>query len=556
MAPPRARTGNMSPSINGNLHNNINPTAPFTLANTRESYRDLLIFEERLKQNAARLAGQRRKYEAFLLSLVLSTVTLAYKVVLAPSPYNAVQFALSGLLLVAIVTLVLFFATGVYSEKIAYAYKFVPQANRALRYFNIYLNTKRPPRSWSLSPLRLFTSTTISKSAPTSNGTSATTSARTSRSASPTSSPSTVPRSGNHRARSTGSSPLSSPTRSAIPLAPLPPSQNPRGELVFSSRVTPAFREGYERYRAEWERRRKPTRKERSWYAKVKDSLTDSSSTVSQRTSEGTKRTPSAPSADGQDAGRALQNVEKPDLRKSTSAVSIDSISARIEQDVNALDGRLSTTSFEAEQQRGRPDRKRTISLTRLPVQASFAPSSSAPVSQVHRSASSSSLSSAFSITFSSSATSSRRPSPFRREDVTTHPTSLSAPSSPSLSEMSSRPPTPDLPARIETRLVGATTSRREFFTDRHVSKISDAESASDEETSPRSESVFGSPVSTDGLSLAERRKEEMRRRHPLLSRSSESSLATSLQSDADAVQEDDDAKVGATIVNDTRQDV
>lgn len=33
------------------------------LAHTREAYRDLLIFEERLKQNSERLASQRRKYE-------------------------------------------------------------------------------------------------------------------------------------------------------------------------------------------------------------------------------------------------------------------------------------------------------------------------------------------------------------------------------------------------------------------------------------------------------------------------------------------------------------
>lgn len=36
---------------------------PVQLANSREAYRDLLIFEERLKQNSIRLAGQRNKYE-------------------------------------------------------------------------------------------------------------------------------------------------------------------------------------------------------------------------------------------------------------------------------------------------------------------------------------------------------------------------------------------------------------------------------------------------------------------------------------------------------------
>lgn len=37
---------------------------PYNLSvNPKESYRDLLIFEERLKQNSARLASQRKKYE-------------------------------------------------------------------------------------------------------------------------------------------------------------------------------------------------------------------------------------------------------------------------------------------------------------------------------------------------------------------------------------------------------------------------------------------------------------------------------------------------------------
>lgn len=60
---------------------------------------------------------------AFLLSLILSIFVLSYRVLLAPSPYKLVQYATLGLLLIAIVTLILFFATGVYSEKIAYAYK-------------------------------------------------------------------------------------------------------------------------------------------------------------------------------------------------------------------------------------------------------------------------------------------------------------------------------------------------------------------------------------------------------------------------------------------------
>jgi hypothetical protein len=43
---------------------------------------------------------------------------------------------------------------------------------------------------------------------------------------------------------------------SSVPIAPIPPSLNPRGELIFSSRIDRSFRESYERYRAAFERRR------------------------------------------------------------------------------------------------------------------------------------------------------------------------------------------------------------------------------------------------------------------------------------------------------------
>lgn len=42
------------------------------------------------------------------------------------------------------------------------------------------------------------------------------------------------------------------------PFAPqIPPCQNQRGEIIFSSRVDPDFREGYERYRNAFERKRR-----------------------------------------------------------------------------------------------------------------------------------------------------------------------------------------------------------------------------------------------------------------------------------------------------------
>jgi hypothetical protein len=59
------RGGNLSPR---SLASALPQGPPYSLVNggqahTREAYRDLLIFEERLKQNSERLASQRRKYE-------------------------------------------------------------------------------------------------------------------------------------------------------------------------------------------------------------------------------------------------------------------------------------------------------------------------------------------------------------------------------------------------------------------------------------------------------------------------------------------------------------
>ncbi|KAJ9116506.1 hypothetical protein QFC24_006739 [Naganishia onofrii] len=53
-------------------------------------------------------------------------------------------------------------------------------------------------------------------------------------------------------------------TAAPVPLIPpIPPTTNPRGELIFSSRVDKTFKEGYERYRAAFERRRAEKMRER-----------------------------------------------------------------------------------------------------------------------------------------------------------------------------------------------------------------------------------------------------------------------------------------------------
>ena len=124
--------------------------------------------------------------------------------------------------------------------------RFVPQANRSLRNFNMYLNTRIVPRRSFLS---VFTPST-SAAAP-STVTQSTV-------ASPATGEASV-----GQARRVAAQHQTSARRLHIPA--IPPTFNPRGELIFSSKVTPNFREGYERYRAAFERRRKEKMEERQW---------------------------------------------------------------------------------------------------------------------------------------------------------------------------------------------------------------------------------------------------------------------------------------------------
>ncbi|KAJ7914434.1 hypothetical protein B0H13DRAFT_1611468, partial [Mycena leptocephala] len=225
------------------------------------TYRDLLLFEEQLKMTAAALQRRKLRYQLFLFQLLLITAFLLLEVLL-PADVSLLamlcQFALqrlllrtnyiadtavrihpylsTGMLLVSVTTLALFFLSGTYSDKIAYANKYVPHANRALRSFNMYFNVRKPPLR---SKIRLSTLSSFF-----------------SRPAEEPPSPS-----GKSSVRSESSSNMRSGRRaigsasSSVPILPIPPATNPRGELRFSSRVDRVFRENYERYRANFERK-------------------------------------------------------------------------------------------------------------------------------------------------------------------------------------------------------------------------------------------------------------------------------------------------------------
>ena len=124
---------------------------------------------------------------------------------------------------------------------------YINHSNRALRPLNMHLNLRRPRFTLpSLLPAFLRPSpATPLKPVP-------------------------VP---TPAAKPTGST--SNPRRlstNATIMGQIPPSSNPRGELIFASRVDRSFREGYERYRSAFERRREEKAREearraaRSWF--------------------------------------------------------------------------------------------------------------------------------------------------------------------------------------------------------------------------------------------------------------------------------------------------
>jgi len=242
--------------------NRANRKDAFLRPNDPKAYKDLLLFEERLKSNVVSLNKRKKRYQLFLVHLLIIIVLVLSEITFQTEflsiPYNCFLLAVlpaghkalslhpyfkPGFLLVAVTTLALFFASGMYSEKIGYANRYVPHANRALRSFNMYLNARHKPFSSRLyNPLSVFVS----------------------RGSEAQLSPAPA---GEGRA-DTNSNRKKMLRRSSVPINPIPPSNNPRGELIFSARVDPAFREGYEKYRAGFERRRDELRRrllEQKW---------------------------------------------------------------------------------------------------------------------------------------------------------------------------------------------------------------------------------------------------------------------------------------------------
>ncbi|GLB40034.1 putative spo7-like protein [Lyophyllum shimeji] len=236
--------------------------------NDVSTYRDLLLFEERLKSNAASLQRRKARYQLFLFQLLL-IITFLLAERLLPEIYTSdVQVTIhpyftSGLLFVSVTTLVLFFASGMYSEKIAYANKISAAQIRAPRQPRAALLQYVPQRPQATHHLEIPLQPAVLLLPPSQRTLTHPPTHRTIHATLP------LTISCLRRWR-----PVPVPLSlllAHLPPDPLdPPATNPRGELIFSSRVEKSFREPYERYRAAFERKREEREREKmlqaSWW--------------------------------------------------------------------------------------------------------------------------------------------------------------------------------------------------------------------------------------------------------------------------------------------------
>uniref|UniRef100_A0A1D1XX14 Transmembrane protein 188 n=1 Tax=Anthurium amnicola TaxID=1678845 RepID=A0A1D1XX14_9ARAE len=139
--PPVTSTEN-SPKIPPSALNDSTNFSNYSTApsNNHQRYKDLLIFEERLKQNLHQLQRRSYKYEAFLGFNCLLLPILMYIVFIHENKNPTLQFFSKLLLFIAITTLLMFFMKNIYAEKVRVATRFVPQCNRVLRQFNMHFN--------------------------------------------------------------------------------------------------------------------------------------------------------------------------------------------------------------------------------------------------------------------------------------------------------------------------------------------------------------------------------------------------------------------------------
>ncbi|KAK9246241.1 Sporulation/nuclear morphology [Lipomyces tetrasporus] len=102
-------------------------------------YRNMLILEESLRSQYITLRVRRHKYTLFCALLVTWTVYFYYGVFIWYSVYAYVHLIHKLCLMIGVVTLSLFYLSGLYSKTMVFPRRFISNSNKGLRQFNLKL---------------------------------------------------------------------------------------------------------------------------------------------------------------------------------------------------------------------------------------------------------------------------------------------------------------------------------------------------------------------------------------------------------------------------------
>ncbi|KAK9469782.1 Sporulation/nuclear morphology [Lipomyces arxii] len=102
-------------------------------------YRNMLILEESLRSQYITLRFRRYRYTLFCAFFVLWTAYFYYGVFICYSMYSYVHLIHRLCLMIGIITLSLFYLSGLYSKTMVYPRKFLLNTNKGLRQFNLKL---------------------------------------------------------------------------------------------------------------------------------------------------------------------------------------------------------------------------------------------------------------------------------------------------------------------------------------------------------------------------------------------------------------------------------
>ncbi|KAK9240029.1 Sporulation/nuclear morphology [Lipomyces kononenkoae] len=106
-------------------------------ASPTQIYRNMLVLEESLRSQYIALRVRRYKYTLFCALLVLWTLYFYYGVFIWCSVYAYVHLFHKLCLMIGVVTLSLFYLSGLYSKTMVYPRKFLSNTNKGLRQFNL-----------------------------------------------------------------------------------------------------------------------------------------------------------------------------------------------------------------------------------------------------------------------------------------------------------------------------------------------------------------------------------------------------------------------------------